>query len=87
MRFWRAAGILILVSLIAAPPIYSAPAAEITFTSTQFTPIGEQEWARNTLLARFTQETGIQVRFVSEAANVFIDRLQAEARQDRATST
>lgn len=80
MRLWRAAGILLLIALMTAPPIYSAPAAEITFTSTQFTPVGEQEWARNTLLARFTQESGIQVRFFSEAANVFMDRLQAEAR-------
>ncbi|HEY3249198.1 MAG TPA: ABC transporter substrate-binding protein [bacterium] len=72
---------LAIVVLLAAAPSFSAPAAtEITFTSTQFTPISEQEWARNTLLAQFERESGIRVRFFSEASNVFIDRLVAEAR-------
>lgn len=81
MRLWKAAGLLFLIALVATPPTFSAPAAaEITFTSTQFTPIGEQEWARNTLLSRFEQESGIRVRFFSEAASVYLDRLTAEAR-------
>ncbi|HEU4798788.1 MAG TPA: ABC transporter substrate-binding protein, partial [bacterium] len=61
----------------------SAPAQEIVFTSNQFTPVEEQEWARNTLLARFTQDTGIGVRFITEAEGPYVDRLLAEARAGR----
>ncbi len=63
----------------------SAPAQEIVFTSNQFTPVEEQEWANKTLLAKFTQETGIQVRFITEAEGPYVDRLLAEARAGRGT--
>lgn len=74
-----------LVLLAGAGAAISAPAQEIVFTSNQFTPIQEQEWARNTLLARFTQETGIGVRFTTEAEGPYTDRLIAEARAGRGT--
>lgn len=63
----------------------SAPAQEVVFTSNQFTPLPEQEWARNTLLAGFTRETGITVRFTTEAEGPYVDRLLAEARAGRGT--
>jgi multiple sugar transport system substrate-binding protein len=63
----------------------AAPAPEIVFTSNQFTPVEEQEWARNTLLARFTQETGIAVRFITEPEGPYVDRLLAEVRAGRGT--
>ncbi|MER3455482.1 MAG: ABC transporter substrate-binding protein [candidate division GAL15 bacterium] len=64
-------------------PAWPAPAGEVLFTSNQLTPVEEQEWARNTLLARFTQETGIAVRFVTEPEGPYVDRLMAEARAGR----
>lgn len=76
-------GILVLVAGVGTT--VSAPAQEMVFTSNQFTPLEEQEWARNTLLARFTQETGIGVRFITEAEGPYVDRLLAEARAGRGT--
>jgi len=72
-----------LVVLAGSGAAISAPAQEIVFTSNQFTPVEEQEWARNTLLARFTQETGIGVRFITEAEGPYVDRLLAESRAGR----
>lgn len=72
-----------LVLLGGSGAAISAPAQEIVFTSNQFTPVEEQEWARNTLLARFTQDTGIGVRFITEAEGPYVDRLLAEARAGR----
>lgn len=72
-----------LVLLAGSGAAISAPAQEIVFTSNQFTPVEEQEWARNTLLARFTQDTGIGVRFITEAEGPYVDRLLAEARAGR----
>lgn len=86
MRHLRIAAVLSIVTLaLGAGAGISAPAQEIVFTSNQFTPVVEQEWARNTLLAKFTQETGIQVRFVTEAEAPYTDRLLAEARAGRGT--
>ncbi|HLE77953.1 MAG TPA: extracellular solute-binding protein, partial [bacterium] len=61
------------------------PAQEIVFTSNQFTPVEEQEWARNALLAKFTQETNIGVRFITEPEGPYVDRLVAEAKAGRGT--
>lgn len=76
---------LVLGALVTAAvgPGAAAPAAEITFTSTQLNPVQEQEWARGTLLKGFEDETGIRVRFVSDTAGPYIDRLLAEARAGR----
>ncbi len=63
----------------------SAPAQEVVFTSNQFTPLQEQEWARNTLLAKFTEETGVRVQFVTENEGPYIDRLLAEAKAGKGT--
>ena len=68
MRIVRLAAVLCVFTLLVGAGVgSSAPAQEIVFTSNQFTPVEEQEWARNTLLAGFTRETGINVRFVTES--------------------
>ncbi len=85
MRILSACVALWLAALTAAGAASSAPAPEVVFTSNQLTPIQEQEWARNTLLARFTQETGIRVQFVTESEGPYVDRLLAEARAGRGT--
>lgn len=72
-----------LVALALATPTLSAPALEITFTSTQLNPVQEQEWFRATLLRPFEEETGIRVRFVGDLAGPYIDRLLAEAKAGR----
>ncbi len=86
MRGVRLLALLCALVLVAGVgTTVSAPAQEIIFTSNQFTPVEEQEWARNTLLARFTQETSIGVRFITEAEGPYVDRLIAEARAGRGT--
>ena len=80
-----AAAVLGIVLLVSVGGAYTAPAQEIVFTSNQFTPIEEQEWARNTLLAKFTQETNIGVRFITEPEGPYVDRLVAEAKAGRGT--
>lgn len=64
------AGIL-LVGLVAT-------AQQITWMSTQFVPIEEAEWVRNTLLPPFTAQTGIEVNFLGSDYAPFVDRLTAE---------
>lgn len=86
MRIVRLAAILCVFTLLVGAGVgSSAPAQQIVFTSNQLTPIQEAEWARTTLLARFTQETGIAVQFVTEAEGPYVDRLLAEARAGRGT--
>lgn len=86
MTAGRLAALLLgLVLVVSVGPTLSAPAVEITFTSNQLTPVEEQEWARNTLLARFTQETGIGVRFITSPEGPYVDQLLAEARAGRGT--
>jgi len=86
MRIVRALAVFsVLTLLVGAGAGVSAPAQEIVFTSNQFTPVEEQEWARSTLLAGFTRETGIGVRFITEAEGPYTDRLIAEARAGRGT--
>ncbi len=86
MTVWRlVAALLGLVLVVSVGPTLSAPAVEITFTSNQLTPVEEQEWARNTLFARFTQETGIGVRFITSPEGPYVDQVLAEARAGRGT--
>ncbi len=73
---------LLLVAVLTGPA-WPGPAGEVVFTSNQLTPVEEQEWARQTLLAGFTRETGIGVRFVTEPEGPYVDRLLAEARAGR----
>ena len=80
-----AAAVLGIVLLVSVGAAYTAPAQEIVFTSNQFTPVEEQEWARNALLAKFTQETNIGVRFITEPEGPYVDRLVAEAKAGRGT--
>jgi multiple sugar transport system substrate-binding protein len=74
-----------LVLLTGVGTTVSAPAQETVFTSNQFTPVEEQEWARNTLLAGFTKDTGINVRFITENEGPYVDRLLAETKAGRGT--
>lgn len=85
MRAVHLVAVLMLLLVAGTGTGLSAPSQEIVFTSNQFTPVEEQEWARNTLLARFTQETGIGVRFTTEAEGPYVDRLIAETRAGRGT--
>ena len=80
-----AAAVLGIVLLVSVGAAYTAPAQEIVFTSNQFTPVEEQEWARSALLAKFTQETNIGVRFITEPEGPYVDRLVAEAKAGRGT--
>jgi len=80
-----AAAVLGIVLLVGVGAAYTAPAQEIVFTSNQFTPVEEQEWARSALLAKFTQETNIGVRFITEPEGPYVDRLVAEAKAGRGT--
>ncbi|MDR5684263.1 MAG: extracellular solute-binding protein [Armatimonadota bacterium] len=86
MSVLRLSAILVAVVLVAGvSPGVGAPAQEIVFTSNQFTPVEEQEWARGTLLRRFTEESGIGVRFITEPEGPYVDRVLAEARAGRGT--
>jgi multiple sugar transport system substrate-binding protein len=80
-----AAVVLICVLSVGVPTGLSAPAPEMVFTSNQLTPVEEQEWARGTLLAGFTRESGVGVRFITEAEAPYVDRLLAETRAGRGT--
>lgn len=57
----------------------------VTFDSTQFSPIQEQEFFRNEVLSAFTRETGIKVQFLAEDYGPFMDRILAESRAGRFT--
>jgi len=76
-------GVTMLIS--GAGAALSAPAQEVVFTSNQFTPVTEQEWARNTLLPKFTEETGIRVQFTTENEGPYVDRLLAEIKAGKGT--
>src|SRR2546427_828549 len=76
MRPLRLASLLGVTTLVfGAGAALSAPAQEVVFTSNQFTPVTEQEWARNTLLPKFTEETGIRVQFTTENEGPYVDLL------------
>jgi len=86
MRSLRLASLLGVTMLVSgAGAALSAPAQEVVFTSNQFTPVTEQEWARNTLLPKFTEETGIRVQFTTENEGPYVDRLLAEIKAGRGT--
>jgi multiple sugar transport system substrate-binding protein len=73
----------IAVATLVPGTSFSAPAQEITFTSTQLNPVQEQEWARNTLLKGFEDEASVRVRFIGDVAGPYIDRLVAEGKAGR----
>lgn len=77
--------VLICMLAVGVPAGLSAPAPEMVFTSNQLTPVEEQEWARSTLLAGFTRESGVSVRFITESEAPYVDRLLAETRAGRGT--
>ncbi len=84
MRFVRLAAVLGVTALVfGAGSALSAPAQEVVFTSNQFTPVTEQEWARNTLLPKFTEETGIRVQFTTENEGPYVDRLLADTKSGK----
>ena len=53
-------------------------AAEITWMSTQFTPIAEGEFVRSEILAPFAGETGISVELLNVEYAEFATRIEAE---------
>lgn len=86
MRSRLAAFLVVVFSLVLDASVgHSAPSQQVVFTSNQFTPIQEQEWVRNTLLTKFTEETGIRVQFTTENEGPYVDRLLAEAKAGKGT--
>jgi len=85
MRLLRFTAVLAVTMLIAGGSGLAAPAQEVAFTSNQFTPVTEQEWARNTLLSKFTEESGIRVQFTTENEGPYVDRLLAETKAGKGT--
>lgn len=71
----RKFGVLVAVLLFG---ISVGLAEEITWMSTQFTPIAEAEFVRNELLPPFTEATGVKVKFIGAEYAEFIARVQAE---------
>lgn len=65
----------IAASVSAAASAAGAPAGDVVFLSTQFSPVEEAERMRNTILAGFNG----QVEFIPEEAGPFNDRIRAEA--------
>jgi len=55
-----------------------ASAQDITWMSTQFTPIAEGEFVRNEILAPFAEETGISVELLNVEYAEFAARIEAE---------
>ncbi len=78
---------LILVTLLLTIGISAVAfsAEKITWLSTQFNPIKEAEWVRQTLLPPFTQATGVEVTFIGSEYAPFVDRLTAEAKAGKGT--
>ena len=85
MRFLQLTAVLAVTMLVAGGSGLAAPAQDVVFTSNQFTPVTEQEWARTTLLSKFTEESGIRVQFTTENEGPYVDRLLAEAKAGKGT--
>ena len=77
--------ILVTLLLTIAASVLAFGAEKITWLSTQFNPIKEAEWVRQTLLPPFTQATGIEVTFIGSEYAPFVDRLTAEAKAGKGT--
>lgn len=67
---------LILLGVLAVGLVASAQ--DITWMSTQFTPIAEGEFVRNEILAPFAEETGISVELLNVEYAEFAARIEAE---------
>lgn len=67
---------LILLGVLAFGVLASA--ADITWMSTQFTPIAEGEFVRSQILAPFAEETGISVDLLNVEYAEFASRIEAE---------
>lgn len=85
MNVTRAGVVVLGVSMVLALVTTALAGASLTFISTQFSPIQEQEFFRNEVLSGFTRETGVQLRFVTEDYGPFMDRILAEGRAGRFT--
>jgi multiple sugar transport system substrate-binding protein len=77
--------ILVTLLLTIGISVVAFSAEKITWLSTQFNPIKEAEWVRQTLLPPFTQATGIEVTFIGSEYAPFVDRLTAEAKAGKGT--
>ncbi len=76
---------LIALVLVSGLSLLVFGAEKITWMSTQFKPIEEQEWVRGELLPPFVAETGIDVNFVIAEYAEFADRLIAEYQAGKGT--
>jgi len=77
--------ILVTLLLTIGISVVAFSAEKITWLSTQFNPIKEAEWVRQTLLPPFTQATGVEVTFIGSEYAPFVDRLTAEAKAGKGT--
>jgi len=76
---------IVVLLLIAGASVLVFGAPKITWLSTQFRPIEEAQWVRQTLLPPFTQDTGVDVTFIGSEYAPFVDRLLAEAKAGKGT--
>lgn len=81
MKKWM----LVALLLVMGVSVLAFGAGKITWLSTQFRPIEEAQWVRQTLLPPFTKETGVDVAFVPSEYAPFADRLIAEAKAGKGT--
>lgn len=71
--------------LVSGLSLLALGAPKITWLSTQFNPIEEAQWVRQTLLPSFTEATGTEVTFIGSEYAPFVDRLTAEAKAGKGT--
>ena len=81
MKKWMLVALLLVMGI----SVLTFGAGKITWLSTQFRPIEEAQWVRQTLLPPFTKETGVDVTFVPSEYAPFADRLIAEAKAGKGT--
>ncbi len=86
MKLLRSMQMLVL-SIVALLVLTSGVLAEeVTFATTQFRPIEEQQFFRTEVLGPFVEETGIDVNMIAEDYAPFYSRLQVEVRTGRANT-
>ena len=81
MKKWM----LVALLLVMGVSVLAFGAEKITWLSTQFNPIKEAQWVRQTLLPPFTKATGVGVTFIGSEYAPFVDRLTAEAKAGKGT--
>lgn len=81
MKKW----IVVTLLLVIGASVLAFGAEKITWLSTQFRPIEEAQWVRQTLLPPFTKATGVDVTFVPSEYAPFADQVNAAAKAGKGT--